>query len=138
MGRITIFPISFHPWTWYSLQLFRPFFKYLSVKVGKVFLVNKSGVIIYWGVTDCLFRISSRCVLLGTDKVFLQEMSVNSFCKIACKNNQKTIFVSSTGFVADYISSANSDMHFVLYDEEYRVVDNEGSFLWRSFMIPIL
>ena len=104
---------------------------------GKLFLVNKNGGIIHWGNTNRLHRISSRCLIYGVDNLTIQSMSVNSFTKIAQRGDcNEALFISSSGVVAAYISSANSDIHFTYNDDDYNygyhIFDKYGSIIQSS------
>lgn len=101
---------------------------------GKVFLVNKTGLIIHWGYSDALFRISSECVLCGIDKLIEQPMSINTIDRIVNGGLKRNcVLITSTGIVSDYISSVNECIHFILQDTMYRVINNTGCTLWENY-----
>ena len=100
---------------------------------GKLFFIDKSGLIKAHKPNNRLLRISSSCILYGADSLSNQYVSRNSLCHIGkeCGYSQ-CHFITIDGLESEYLSSICEQYHFILQEGVYKMVDNNLHVLWEA------
>lgn len=102
---------------------------------GKLFFVNKTGLIISCKSGNSFKRLSSTSILIGAQGLKKQNISENSLSQVQ-KNcydkNQDTYIITTDGDEIEYISSLDNNTHFIKKEGRYAIVNNCMEFIWST------
>ena len=95
---------------------------------GKIFFIDKSGLIISRKEANEYLRISTNCILLGSKKLTIQEKSKQSLIRVSIGRDRRYsdpwFFISTDGVEREYISSFDDNTHFIVQKDIFAFVNN--------------
>lgn len=102
---------------------------------GKLFFVNKTGLIISYKLGNNFMRLSSSSILIGSDeltKQYISEESLSQVQKDWYDKNQDTYIITIDGEEIKYISSLDNNTHFIIKGDRYAIVNNCMEPIWST------
>lgn len=97
---------------------------------GTLLIVDKSGEILTWRTSSSFCRLSSKCVLCGTDTIIPQQKRTNGLTCVERRESSDIFLISENGIEGEYISSYNESIHFTRKDDSHMIIDSNANCLW--------
>jgi len=102
---------------------------------GKLFFVNKTGLIISYKSGNSFKRLSSTCILIGLQELKKQKISEDSLSQVQkhwYDKNKDTYIITTDDEEIEYISSLDNNTHFIKKEGKYAIVNNFMEFIWYT------